>query len=118
MSDNLDSLVKSVLPVSRPAPAQPVHHDLPTVAHPAEPARVTTPSTVAAATGGSLRPAYSQFVLDPVTHDTIVRIRDANTDAVISESPSPELQAMSRALKAYSDTLARHQAALRVATAS
>jgi len=68
---------------------------------------------VVATTGGSLRPAYAQFVVDPTTHDTVLRIRDANTDAVISESPSPEIQAMTRALKAYADTLARRQAAVR-----
>jgi hypothetical protein len=38
----------------------------------------------------------------------VVRIRDTNTGAVISESPTPEVQAMLQALKAYADTAARH----------
>jgi hypothetical protein len=37
---------------------------------------------------------------------------------VISESPSPEIQAMLRALKAYADTAARRQAARQTGAAS
>jgi FlaG protein len=111
MSDIRDPLIAPTSPVSRPAPVQPVHRDLPTSA-PADQTRAATPTAVVAVTGGSLRPAYAQFVVDPNTHDTVLRIRDATTNAVISESPSAEIQAMSRALKAYADTLARHQAAV------
>ena len=116
MSDFQISHISAALPVSRPAPVQPVHRYLPTNL-PADP-RAPKPSTVAATTGGNLRPAYAQFVTDPETHDTVVRIRDANTNAVISESPTPEIQAMARAFKAYLDTVARHQAALHVAPAT
>src|ERR1700682_4598283 len=116
MSDIHDPLVTPVSPVGRSAPVQPVRRDLPTAA-PADPASASKPSTVVATTGGSLREAYAQFVVDPETHDTVLRIRDSNTNAVISESPSPEVEAMTRALKAYADTLARHHAALHVAPA-
>jgi hypothetical protein len=109
MSDILDSRITPTSPVVRSAPVQPVRRDLPTNA-PGDP-RPLKPSPVVASTGGSLRPAYAQYVVDPTTHDTVVRIRDTNTGAVISESPSPEVQAMMHALKAYSDTLSRQQAA-------
>jgi hypothetical protein len=116
MSDIRLSQISAAFPVSRPAPVQPVRRDLPTN-RPAD-AQAPRPSTVVATTGGNLRPAYAQFVTDPETHDTVVRIRDANTNAVISESPTPEVQAMARAFKAYLDTVARHQAAIHAAPAT
>jgi len=70
-----------------------------------------------ASTGGSLRPAYAQYVVDPTTHDTVVRIRDTTTGAVISESPTVEVQAMLQALKAYASTVAGQQAARHSAAA-
>ena len=69
--------------------------------------------TVAAATGGSLRAAYAQFVIDPDTHDVVVRVRDSETDQVLTETPSPEVERMAKYLKDYANTLARHRAALR-----
>ena len=69
-------------------------------------------STPAAATGGSLRAAYAQFVVDVSTREVIVRIRDASTDEVISELPSKDVQAMTRHLREYTEALARHRAAL------
>jgi hypothetical protein len=116
MSDLRIPLVTRASPVSGPAPVQPVRRDLPTQA-PVDQTQAR-PSTVVADTGGSLRPAYAQYVIDPTTHDTVVRIRDTNTGAVISESPTPEIQAMLRALKAYADTAARHQAARHPGTAT
>jgi hypothetical protein len=66
---------------------------------------------VAASTGGNLRAAYAQFVINPDTQDVVVRIKDAATDQVLSELPSKEVQAMSTYLKNYAETLARHRAA-------
>jgi hypothetical protein len=116
MADLRDSVIKPALPVpvTRVAAVLPVGRDAATTGA-VDQKRAPEPSPVAATTGGSLRPAYAQLVIDPETHDTVLRVHDAATNAIISESPSPEVQAMSRALKAYSDTLARHQAALRVA---
>ena|SRR5579859_6331615 len=108
MTDIRIPLVTAALPVAPPLRVQPVRRDRPT----SSPADKPTPKSVVASTGGSLRPAYAQFVVDDATHDTVVRIRDANTGAVISESPTAEIQAMQRAMKAYADTLSRHQAAL------
>jgi len=110
MSDISIPLVTQAAPVSKPARVQPVRRDLPTTGF-IDPTQAK-PSTVVAATSGSLRPAYAQYVVDPTTHDTVVRIRDTNTGAVISESPSAEVQAMLQGLKAYADTVARHRAAL------
>lgn len=76
----------------------------------AEPKR--EPSSPAAATGGTLRAAYAQFVVDSDTREVIVRIHDAATDEVISELPSKEVQAMTKHLRDYAETLARHRAAL------
>jgi FlaG protein len=110
MSDLHIPQVTPASPIARSAPVQPVRRDRPTN-EPFDSSR-PGPNTVVAATGGSLRPAYAQYVVDPTTHDTVVRIRDANTGAVISETPTPEVQAMVRAMKAYVDTVARHRAAL------
>jgi hypothetical protein len=117
MSDFQNPLIQPARPVSKPAPVQAIRREYPSSA-PAEQRPVLKPSTVVATTAGGLRPAYAQFVTDPDTHDTVLRIRDANTDAVISESPTPEIQAMTQALKAYADTVARHRAARYVATAT
>jgi hypothetical protein len=88
---------------------------------------VTTPGTAradvgahgaAASTGGNLRAAYAQFVVNPDTNDVVIRVRDSATDEVLSEFPSEQIQAMSKYLKEYADTLARHRLALRSTSAS
>jgi FlaG protein len=61
----------------------------------------------AAATGGHLRPAYAQYVIDPETHEVSVRIRDAATDEVIRQIPAAEVTAANRALREYADALRR-----------
>lgn len=109
MSNILESRISPTSPVVRSAPVQPVRRDAPTNAP--DDARQPKPSAVVASTGGSLRPAYAQYIVDPTTHDTVVRIRDTNTGAVISESPSVEIQAMMQTLKAYANTVAGQQAA-------
>lgn len=66
----------------------------------------------AVATAGHLRAAYSQFVIDPETHEVSVRIRDAATDQVIRQIPSAEVEAVNKALREYAQALAlRHAAA-------
>jgi hypothetical protein len=69
-------------------------------------------STVAASTGGRLRPAYAQFLVDPDTHDVVVRVRDTVTGALLDETPSKEIQQMHRSLRDYAQTMARRKAAL------
>ena len=64
----------------------------------------------AATTGGTLRAAYAQFIVNPDTNDVVVRIRDASTDEVLSELPSKDVQAMTQHLKDYADALARRRA--------
>jgi hypothetical protein len=71
-------------------------------------------STVAATTSGGLRAAYAQFVIDPDTHDVVVRVRDSATDALIDETPSKEIQQMHKFLKDYAQTLSRRKTALGV----
>src|SRR4051794_20522842 len=67
----------------------------------------------AATTGGNLRPVYSEVHVDPDTQETVVRIRDAATDEVLSELSSQEIQTMNKHLKDYADAAAaRHRAAL------
>ena len=39
---------------------------------------------VAAVTGGSLSAAYAEFVVNPDTHDVVIRIRELGTDRVIT----------------------------------
>jgi hypothetical protein len=65
---------------------------------------------VAAATGGTLPPTYSQFVVDPDTNDVLLRVRDGATNRILQEFPSAELRAMSRSLTQYADMLARRHA--------
>jgi len=67
----------------------------------------------AATTGGNLRAAYAQFVFNPDTHDVVLRVRDSATDEVLSEFPSAQIQAMSKSLRDYAETLARQRLALR-----
>jgi hypothetical protein len=67
---------------------------------------------VAASTGGQLQSAYAQFVVDPNTHDVLLRVRDAATHRILQEVPSVELQAMSRNLTEYGDMLARRSAGI------
>lgn len=55
--------------------------------------------------------AYSELVVNPDTHDVIVRIRDAVTDRVLNEYPSTEVEHLALYLKQYSETLARRRAA-------
>jgi hypothetical protein len=69
-------------------------------------------STVVASTGGGLRAAYAQFVVDPDTHDVVVRVRDTATDALIDETPSKEIQQMHKFLRDYAETMARRKTAL------
>jgi hypothetical protein len=69
-------------------------------------------STVVATTGGGLRAAYAQFVVDPDTHDVVVRVRDTATDALIEETPSKEIQQMHKVLRDYAQTMARRKTAL------
>ena len=71
-----------------------------------------------AATAGHLRPAYTQYVVDPDTHEVSVRIRDAATDEVIRQIPSAEVAAVNKAMREYAQALAlRHAAAQAKASA-
>ncbi len=113
MSYGKDLRVEPTPAVSSPAPVQPVHHEA-HVAAPVEHKAARDPHTAAAATtGGNLRAAYAQYDVNPDTHDVVLRIRDASTDQVLSETPSKEVQAMSKYLNDYAATLSRHRAALK-----
>ena len=68
--------------------------------------------SAAATTGGSLRAAYAQLVINPDTHDVVIRIMDSSTNAVLNEYPSKEVQAVSQHLREYAITLAQRRAAL------
>jgi len=98
--------------VAGPAPVQAVRRETPAaVTVERKPAR-DLHTAAAATTGGGLRPAYAQYDVNPDTHDIVLRIRDATTDQVLSETPSKEIQAMSKYLNDYAATLSRHRAAL------
>ena len=66
---------------------------------------------VAAITEGSLSGQYAQMVVNPDTHDVVIRVRDAQTNQVICEYPSTELEHMAVYLKQYAEMLARRHAA-------
>jgi hypothetical protein len=113
MSYGKDLRIEPTPAVTSPAPVQPVQHEA-YVAGAAEhkPARDPHPAA-AATTGGTLRAAYAQYDVNPDTNDVVLRIRDATTDQVLSETPSKEVQAMSKYLNDYAATLSRHRAALK-----
>ena len=102
--------------VASTAPVQAVRQETPAVVAPMERKHAPDPHIVAATTGGSLRAAYAQYDVNPDTHDVVLRIRDATTDQVISETPSREVQAMSKYLNDYAATLTRHRAVLKSPT--
>jgi hypothetical protein len=60
-------------------------------------------------TAGNLKAAYAEYVVNPDTHDTVLRIRDAVTGKVLSETPSPQMEEMVIALKKYSDSRTRYR---------
>jgi hypothetical protein len=111
MSDSNNLHVEPAPHVRGADPVQPVRSDRP-VHTPGDHKAGPDGNTVAASTGGNLRAAYAQFVINPDTQDVVVRIRDSATDEVLNEMPSKQVQAMSAYLKNYTETLARHKAAL------
>jgi hypothetical protein len=118
MSYGKDLRIEPTPAVTSPAPVQPVQYEA-YAAGVAERKQARDPHTAAAAvTGGGLRAAYAQYDVNPDTHDVVLRIRDATTDQVISETPSREVQAMSKYLNDYAATLSRHRAALKNPTAN
>ena len=110
MLDRQDLRIQAAPPVKGAGPVQPVQAEAPA------PGRTSShsdrASEPAASTSGAMRAAYAQFVVDPDTHDVIVRIRDASTNEVLNEMPSRAVQEVTKYLQNYADTLARHRAAL------
>lgn len=108
MSDNGQAQpIQPVQPVGPTGAVRPVQGDRAPVQR-----REHSPEPPAATTGGSLRPAYAQYGIDPDTREVVIRIRDASTDEVLDELPSKEIQAMSKHLRDYAEAMARHRAAL------
>jgi hypothetical protein len=115
MSDSHDSIVEPTQPVRAAAPVRPINPELPAVPldAPIRTAPVPVHAALAAVTAGNLRAAYAEYVVNPNTHDTVIRVRDAVTGKVISETPSPEMEQMVSALKKYSNSLNLYRAAPR-----
>ncbi len=102
MSDRADSAIGPVSPIAGSRPIQPVRAE----PDPAPPRG----ADIGAITGGSLPAAYAQFVVDPDTHDVVIRVRDATTDQVISEYPSRAVEEMAAYMRQYAAALARRRA--------
>jgi hypothetical protein len=100
-----DSHIEPTSPIAGVRPVRPIRRK--PGARPAQ--RNATPP---AATGGSLRAAYSELHVDPDTQEMVVRVRDAATDEMLSELPAKEIHAMDKHLKDYADAAARYRAAL------
>jgi uncharacterized FlaG/YvyC family protein len=60
---------------------------------------------------GQLSPAYAQLVINPDTHDVVIRVRDSATDEILREYPSKEVEHMAKYLKDYVDAATRRRAA-------
>jgi hypothetical protein len=120
MSHSNDLRIEPLRPSAASKPikvAYPTPHIVPLVdAQPARPEsdepELAVANDAAATTGGQLPPAYTQFVVDPDTHDVILRVRDGTTNRILQELPSAELQALSRNLTEYADKLARRHAGI------
>jgi hypothetical protein len=112
MSDRQNPAIEPVSPLGDAAPVQPVRSEGPS---PATSQRSAVPrhEDVSALTSGGLSAAYAQFVVNPDTHDVVIRIREVATDRVINEYPSREVEAMATYMKQYADVLARRRAAQR-----
>ena len=106
MSDTNVSPLGPVSPVAGAAAVERVVR----VADPRVPARQ---HDAAAVTGGSLKATYAQLVLNPDTHDVVIRIRDADTHEIISEYPSEAIEHMAKDLMQYVDTVQRRRGAPR-----
>jgi acyl-CoA reductase-like NAD-dependent aldehyde dehydrogenase len=90
---------RQVQPAASQAPAQPRH------------------DVAAAATGGNLSPATAQFVINPDTHDVVIRVTDPASGQVISEYPSSQIEAMRKYMDAYARTAARQRASQHISPA-
>ena len=101
MSDRVDAPISPVRPVAAVRPVHPVR-----AISEAKPR-----ADIGAVTGGSLPAAYAQVVVNPDTHDVLIRVRHAATDQVLSEHSSSELEAVSASMKQYAAALARQRAA-------
>jgi hypothetical protein len=99
MSDRVDSAIRPVPPVTGARPVQPVRSE--SAAQPR--------ADIGAITGGSLPAAYAQIVVNPETHDVVIRVRHATTDQVISEHPASEVEAMAASMRRYAATAARRR---------
>ena len=92
---------------------EPVRSDAPPVTPQGAGESASSKHDVAALTGGNLAGQYAQLVINPETHDVVIRVRDAKTDEVLSEYPSSEIEHLAMFLKQYAQTLARRRAAQR-----
>jgi FlaG protein len=110
MTDYQEIRVEPTVPVRPAAPVRPINREHPAVVPP-DATKTHHDAAKAAVTDGNLRAAYAQFMVNPDTHDTVIRIHDATTGEVLSETPSPEIQQMKETLKKYADTLARYKTA-------
>jgi hypothetical protein len=110
MTDYQEIRIEPTVAVRPLAPVRPINRQHPVVVPPAV-KQARHEAARAAVTDGNLRAAYAQFVVNPDTQATAIRIHDANTGEVLSETPTVELQLMTDALKQYADTLVRARAA-------
>jgi hypothetical protein len=106
MSDLHTNPIEPVQPVGGVAPARPIAREAPE-------SGAASRRDIAAVTGGSLKSSYAQLVINPDTHDVVVRVLDSATHAVIREYPSSEVEHMAKYLKDYVDALERRRTARR-----
>ena len=112
MSDARTPPVGPVPPVGGTPAVEPVRPERPPVA-PRDPQVAAGKHDVAAITGGNLPGQYAQLVINPDTHDVVIRVLDAQTHHVIDEYPSSAVEHMAVYLKQYGEMLARRHAAQR-----
>jgi hypothetical protein len=113
MSNSHELRIEPVAPTSAAAPIQSAHR-VPEVSNESKPADPKLPvrQDMSVVSNGHVHAAYTEFVVDPETHDVVVRIRDAATDRVLDELPSAQMQAVHKAMAEYAEKMALRRAAL------
>jgi hypothetical protein len=109
MPGSQDLSLTPVAGIGAAAPAHPVAAESPLPQLPTREAQ-SPKQDAAASTGGNLSPAVAQFVINPDTHDVVIRVTDPGSGQVLMEYPSQQVEAIAKYMKQYADTAARHRA--------
>lgn len=101
--------VEPVASVDKTPPVNPIHPAR-LISEGVEKQLRPNPQAADTSTGGGLRAAYAQFVVNPETHDVVIRIKDSATNEILRELPSAEVEAMRAHINSYVQKLSQFRA--------